>query len=271
MELIEPLIVKTHKASASLRRTDDKQIIKTLEMLADAVEANSANILEANSLDVSKQDANDSRTDRLRLNGQRIKNIANSIRQVSKLPNPAGTILEKRTLPNGLELEKFAVPLGVVGAIYESRPNVTFDIAALCLRSMNACVLKGSKEAEETNKVSINLIHKILKENGLPADCVTLLPSERETVNDLFAATKYVDVLIPRGSDSLIQFVRKNSLVPVIETGAGVCHVYIEKNALLDKAVNIAVNAKVSRPSVCNSADTVLVDEGIAPKFLSQL
>jgi glutamate-5-semialdehyde dehydrogenase len=136
---------------------------------------------------------------------------------------------------------------------------------------MNACVLKGSKEAEETNKASVKLIHQVLKENNLPPDCVTLLPSEREVVNELFTATKYVDVLIPRGSDGLIQYVRKNSLVPVIETGAGVCHVYIEKNADLDKALKIAVNAKVSRPSVCNAADTILVDEAVAPRFLPQL
>jgi len=174
-------------------------------------------------------------------------------------------------LKNGLQLEKQAVPLGVVGVIYESRPNVTYDIVALCLRSMNACVLKGSKEAEETNKASVKLIHQVLKENNLPSECVTLLPSEREVVNELFTATKYVDVLIPRGSDGLIQFVRRNSLVPVIETGAGVCHVYVEKNANLDKALKIAVNAKVSRPSVCNAADTILVDEAVAPKFLPQL
>src|SRR5215210_293410 len=271
MELIEPLIVKTHKASASLRKTDDKQIIKTLEMLADAVEANSANILEANSLDVSKQDANDSRTDRLRLNEQRIKNIANSIRQVSKLPNPAGTIIEKRTLYNGLLLEKVAVPLGVVGAIYESRPNVTFDIATLCLRSMNGCLLKGSSEAENSNKIAVQIIKSVLKENNIDEDCVTLLPSSRETVQQLYTATKYVDVLIPRGSDSLIQSVRKNSLVPVIETGAGVCHIYIEKEAAIDEAVNIVVNAKVSRPSVCNAVDSVLVDSIAAPQFLEKL
>lgn len=271
MKTVEQQIIKTHKAGAGLRNASDAQIKKALIALAAAAEKNSAVIIKANKKDVAKQDVNDPKVDRLLLNEQRIKNIANAIRQIAKLPNPSGKILEKRTLNNGLQLQKMAVPLGVVGAIYESRPNVTFDIAALCLRSMNACVLKGSKEAEETNKASVNLIQKVLKENSLPADCVTLLPSKRETVNELFTATKYVDVLIPRGSDSLIQFVRKNSLVPVIETGAGVCHVYIEKNALMDTAVNIAVNAKVSRPSVCNSADTVLVDEAIAPTFLSQL
>lgn len=271
METVEQLIIKTHRASASLRKADDSQIIKALEMLADAIEANSTDILEANNIDVSKQDANDSRTDRLRLNEQRIRNIANSIRQVSKLPDPSGKILEKRTLYNGLLLEKTSVPLGVVGAIYESRPNVTFDIAALCLRSMNGCLLKGSSEAENSNKAAVKIIKNVLKENNIDEDCVTLLPSERETVQHLFTATKYIDVLIPRGSDNLIQFVRKNSLVPVIETGAGVCHIYVEKDAKIDKAVNIVVNAKVSRPSVCNAVDSVVVDSTIAREFLEKL
>jgi glutamate-5-semialdehyde dehydrogenase len=271
MKSIKSLLIKTHKAGAALRNATDTQIKKTLLALADAAEKNNSPIIKANKKDVAKQPANDPKVDRLVLNEQRIKNIANAIRQIAKLPNPSGKILEKRTLYNGLELEKFAVPLGVIGAIYESRPNVTYDIAALCLRSMNACVLKGSIEAEETNKATIKIIHQVLKENNLPPDCVTLLPSDRETVQELFTATKYVDVLIPRGSDSLIQYVRKNSLVPVIETGAGVCHVYIEKNADLDKAVNIAVNAKVSRPSVCNAADTILIDEAIAAQFLLQL
>lgn len=271
METVEQLIIKTHKASASLRKSDDKQIIKTLEMLADAVEANSVDILKANSADVSNQQTDDSRTDRLRLNEQRIKNIANSIRQVSRLPNPAGRMLERRTLYNGLLLEKIAVPLGVVGAIYESRPNVTFDIATLCLRSMNGCLLKGSSEAENSNKIAVKIIKNVLKENNIDEDCVTLLPSSRETVQQLFTATKYVDVLIPRGSESLIQSVRKNSLVPVIETGAGVCHIYVEKDAEIDKAVNIVVNAKVSRPSVCNAVDSVLIDSAAATEFLEKL
>src|SRR4051812_1823923 len=167
METVEQLIIKTHKASASLRKATDEQIIKTLEMLADAVEANTGDILKANALDVSKQDANDSRTDRLRLNEQRIKNIANSIRQVSKLPNPTGKILEKRTLYNGLLLEKMSVALGVVGAIYESRPNVTFDIATLCIRSMNGCLLKGSSEAENSNKIAVEIIKSVLTENNI--------------------------------------------------------------------------------------------------------
>jgi glutamate-5-semialdehyde dehydrogenase len=190
---------------------------------------------------------------------------------VSRLPNPSGKVLEKRKLKNGLLLEKIAVPLGVVGAIYESRPNVTFDIAALCIRSGNACVLKGSGEAENSNRAAVRVIQQVLKKNGLPPAVVTLLPSERETVQELFTATQYVDVLIPRGSDGLIRYVRQNSLVPVIETGAGVCHVYVEKKADINKAVNITVNAKVSRPSVCNAMDALLVDERVAPAFLQKL
>jgi glutamate-5-semialdehyde dehydrogenase len=271
MKTVLSQIMKTHKASSSLRNTKDSVIRKTLLMLADELELQQRKLLNANKKDVSKQNPDDPKTDRLRLTGERIVNIARSIRQISRLPNPSGKLLEQKTLKNGLMLEKQTVPLGVVGAIYESRPNVTFDIAALCLRSMNACLLKGSKEAEETNKAAIKLISEVLKKNNIDPSCITLLPSERETVNDLFTATKYVDVIIPRGSDSLIRFVRKNSLVPVIETGAGVCHIYVEKNAAVKQAVDIVVNAKTSRPSVCNAVDTVLVDEAISADFLSLL
>lgn len=271
MKTIEPLIIKTYKASVSLRNATDAQLKKVLKSLADAVEENSNAILRANKKDVEKQDPADPRTDRLLLNEQRIQNIANAIRQISKLPNPTAKVLEKRKLNNGLLLQKVTVPLGVVGAIYESRPNVTFDIATLCLRSMNGCLLKGSKEAENTNVTAVKIIKNVLKEAGINPDCVTLLPSEREVVQELFTATKYVDVIIPRGSEGLIQYVRKNSLVPVIETGAGVCHVYVEKEADIKKALKIVVNAKVSRPSVCNSLDTVLVDHAVAPQFLKEL
>lgn len=271
MKSIESLIIKTYKAATQLRRASDEQIKNTLLALAKALEENMQLLLNANAKDLSKQESNNPRNDRLLLNEQRIFNIANSIRNISKLPNPSGKILEQRTIQNGLLLEKISVPLGVVGAIYESRPNVTFDIAALCLRSQNACLLKGSSEAEQSNLVAVDIIKQVLKENNIDEDCVTLLPSERETVQELFTATKYVDVLIPRGSDSLIQYVRKNSLVPVIETGAGVCHVYVEKDADISKALNIVVNAKVSRPSVCNAVDTILVDKGVAATFLKEL
>jgi len=268
---ILPSLKKTSAASIALQSASDAVLKRTLVSLAKALEQNIPALLKANQKDIAKQDVGNPKTDRLLLNEQRIKAIVTSIRNISKLPNPSNKIIEQRILPNGLSLKKIAVPLGVVGAIYESRPNVTFDIAALCLRSGNACVLKGSIDAEFTNKAAITIIQKVLEENGLPKNSVTLLPSARETVNELFTATKYIDVIIPRGSDSLIQYVRKNSLVPVIETGAGVCHVYVARDADIKMAVDIAVNAKVSRPSVCNSMDTLLVDDKIAPAFLEQL
>ena len=271
MNTVEKLIIKTHKAAADLRNTKESQIIKALRTLSVAVKENASALVKANSRDMEKGDANDPKKDRLLLNVERIKSIANSIRQISKLPDPSGKVLEKRVLYNGLQFEKLSVPLGVAAVIYESRPNVTFDIAALCLRSRNGCVLKGSSEAENTNKEAVKIIKKVLKDHAINPDCVTLLPSGRETVEELFKATRYIDVLIPRGSDQLIQFVRKNSEVPVIETGAGVCHIYVEKQAALDKARDIVVNAKVSRPSVCNAVDTVLVDQSIAPGFLKDL
>ena len=271
MKSIKPLILKTYKAAVELRRCTDRQVKTALNLLAAELEAQGGVLLKANARDLERQNPDNPRNDRLLLNEQRIGAIAKSIRKVSRLPDPSGKLLDKRTLPNGLKVEKRAVPLGVVGAIYESRPNVTFDIAALCLRSRNACLLKGSQEANDTNKVAVGLIKKALKASGIHPDCVTLLPAERETVQEMFTATRWIDVLIPRGSESLIRYVRANSLVPVIETGAGVCHVYVEKEADLAMAAKIVVNAKVSRPSVCNAMDTLLVDAAVAPALLRRV
>lgn len=271
MNTILPSLIKTHKAATSLHHATGKQISDLLKGISAELLSSAKRVIRANQKDLALQSPDNPRIDRLLLNEQRITGIARAIANISRLPDPTGKTLEKRTLKNGLRLEKTAVPLGVVGAIYESRPNVTFDIAALCLRSRNACVLKGSSEAEHTNRLSVSLIRKVLKEKGFNPDVVTLLPSAREVVNEMFTATKYIDVLIPRGSDGLIRYVRENSRVPVIETGAGVCHVYVETKADLSKAVNIAVNAKVSRPSVCNAADTILVDRPVAEKFLNGL
>jgi glutamate-5-semialdehyde dehydrogenase len=271
MKSIKPLILKTYKAAVELRRASDRQVKTALQLLAAELEAQSGLLLRANARDLGRQDPDNPRNDRLLLNEQRIRAIAKSIRKVSRLPDPSGKLLDKRTLANGLKVEKRAVPLGVVGAIYESRPNVTFDIAALCLRSRNACLLKGSQEANDTNKLAVGLIKKALKASGIHPDCVTLLPADRETVQELFTATRWIDVLIPRGSESLIRYVRANSLVPVIETGAGVCHVYVEKEADLAMAARIVVNAKVSRPSVCNAMDTLLVDVAVAPALLRRV
>ncbi|HUQ64698.1 MAG TPA: glutamate-5-semialdehyde dehydrogenase [Flavitalea sp.] len=271
MNQINDILKSAHKSAMSIQNAGDEQIRNILYNLADELMASRAALLEANKKDLSKQSSDNPRNDRLMLNEQRIKAISDSIRKVANLPDPTGKIIEQRTLPNGLNLQKIAVPLGVIGAIYESRPNVTFDIAALCLRSRNACVLKGSSEAEHSNEAAVSMIKKVLKINDVDSDVVTLLPVAREVVDDLFKATKYIDVIIPRGSDSLIQYVRKNSLVPVIETGAGVCHVYVESNADINKAVNIVVNAKVSRPSVCNAADAILIDRKVAGNFLTRL
>ncbi|GAB3432315.1 glutamate-5-semialdehyde dehydrogenase [Niabella aquatica] len=271
MMSIQASLIKVNKAKIALQRLSEKQLKSLLNAIADGIIAGEAAIIKANKKDLAAKDPNDPKNDRLMLNHDRLNNIAAAIRNIANLPDPTGEVLAERVLPNGIKLKKIAVSLGVVGAIYESRPNVTYDIAALCLRSRNACVLKGSSDALHTNKVSVSIIQKALKAAGLDVHTVCLLPPQREVVQEMFTATQYIDVLIPRGSEGLINFVRQNSLVPVIETGAGVCHVYIEKSADLQKAVDIAVNAKVSRPSVCNAADTIIVDESIAPRFLHLL
>jgi glutamate-5-semialdehyde dehydrogenase len=271
MKSIEPILLRVQKATSDLRCGADKQLSGVLRTLADLLESNRAVILRANARDLGHQKEKDPKNDRLMLDEHRIRSMAEALRKVSGLPDPAGKVLDRRTLANGLEVERITVPFGVIGAIYESRPNVTFDIAALCIRSRNGCVLKGSREAAETNKAAIGLIRKALTENGLSPDCVALLPSDRESVQQLMKAVRLVDLLIPRGSEGLIRHVRTNSLVPVIETGAGVCHVYVEAEADLEMATRIVVNAKVSRPSVCNAMDTLLVDREVAPALLKRL
>lgn len=271
MNKVDKLIKTTHEASVAVQAADSNTIKKVLLQLAASLVDNKAVLIKANQKDLQRKDPNDPKNDRLLLNEPRILSIAKAVKAIASLPCPAGKVLEKKMLKNGLRLERRTAPLGVVCAVYESRPNVTFDIAALSLRSKNACLLKGSRDAEETNKAAVQLIQKTLVQNGLPAACVTLLPSEREVLDHVFTATRYIDVIIPRGSAGLIEHVRKNSLVPTIETGAGVCHIYVEKDANLDKAANIVVNAKVSRPSVCNAVDAVLVDEEIAELFFERL
>ncbi|WP_266368170.1 glutamate-5-semialdehyde dehydrogenase [Tellurirhabdus rosea] len=268
---IMPLLQQTQTASAAVRRLSDQKKADLLLRLADLVNDHVALILAENRKDLDAMPDGDPKKDRLLLNESRIRALADSLRDVAALPDPTGEVLLQRTIEQGLQLRKIAVPLGVVGVIYESRPNVTLDVAALCLRSGNACVLKGGKEAHYSNTALVSLIHRALGEAGVPEAAVTLLPPDRAVVNELLTATRYVDIIIPRGSEGLIQFVRKNSLVPTIETGAGVCHTYVEASADLLKARNIVVNAKVSRPSVCNALDCVLVDAAVAPAFLPML
>ena len=268
---IIPLLEKTHAASAEVRRLNDAQKKGILNRLAEILAENTEQIIAANQKDLLRMDISDPKYDRLKLTASRIQDLAESMREIANLTDPSGQVFVESELANGLKIKKIAVPMGVVGVIYEARPNVTVDVTALCLRSGNAVVLRGGSDAFDTNSFLVNLIHNVLREFDVDTHCITLLPPDRELVKELLTATRYVDLIIPRGSESLIQFVRKHSLVPTIETGAGVCHTYVETTADLQKAADIVVNAKVSRPSVCNSLDTVVVDEAIAEAFLPML
>lgn len=271
MDSILPLLQAAQQAAIAVRQLTDQQRAHLLISLSEKVLAHTAQIVSENQKDLALMEDTDPKKDRLLLNEDRIKGLAQSLREVAALPDPTGAVLLERTLEQGLSLQKKSVPLGVVAVIYESRPNVTIDVAALCLRSANGCVLKGGKEAHFSNTYLVSLIQESLQEAGVDKAAVTLLPTGREFVGELLTATKYVDIIIPRGSESLIKFVRENSLVPTIETGAGVCHTYVDQTADLEKAMAIVVNAKVSRPSVCNSLDTILVDRAVAQAFLPKL
>ncbi len=268
---ILPLLEKTHIASAEVRRLNDVQKQGILNRLAEILTENTEQIITENQKDLVSMDSSDPKYDRLKLTESRIQDLALSVREIAELPDPSGQIFLEKELDNGLKIKKIAVPMGVIGVIYEARPNVTIDVTALCLRSGNAVVLRGGSDAFNTNSFLIHLIYNVLREFVVDTNCITLLPPDRELVKELLTATRFVDLIIPRGSESLIQFVRKHSLVPTIETGAGVCHTYVEASADLQKAADIVVNAKVSRPSVCNSLDTVVVDEAIAEAFLPML
>lgn len=271
MNMIIKKIQQTHASRIYLQQAKGKTINSFLSDFADELEKKTDFIIRANKKDLTKMDQASPLYDRLLLNETRISQIAGAVRKVKKLPDPSGQILEKRKLDSGIILEKKSTPLGVVAAIFESRPNVVADISALCIKSRNAAVLKGSKDADHTNRAIVSILHETLKKNHLPASLVLLLPPEREVVNELFTATRYIDVIIPRGSNGLIQHVRANSRVPVIETGAGVCHAYVHKDADLQMAVKIVFNGRTSRPSVCNSIDSILIDKKIAEKFLPML
>ena len=268
---IVPQLQATQQAAAQVRRLSSEEKTALLNRLADLLLQNQVSIMAENQKDMERMPDGDPKKDRLFLNEKRIQGLADSLRDVAQLPDPSGEVLLEREIEQGLKLKKIAVPLGVVGAIFESRPNVTVDVAALCLRSGNACVLKGGKEADFSNRYLVSLIHQALAEYHIDTNAVMLLPTDRQFVNELLTATRYVDIIIPRGSESLIQFVRKNSLIPTIETGAGVCHGYVESTADLLKARDIVVNGRVSRPSVCNSMDCVIVDRAIATSFLPLL
>ncbi|MFI0778203.1 glutamate-5-semialdehyde dehydrogenase [Streptomyces sp. NPDC021212] len=240
--------------------------------MADALEVRTKEIVEANAVDVERAreaGTSESIVDRLTLTPERVRAIASDVRDVVALPDPVGEVVRGSTLPNGIDLRQVRVPLGVVGIIYEARPNVTVDAAALCLKSGNAVLLRGSSSAYHSNSALVKVLRDAVGGAGLPADAVQLVPGEsRESVRELMRARGLVDVLIPRGGASLIRTVVEESTVPVIETGTGNCHVYVDAQADLDMAVDILVNSKAQRPSVCNAAETLLVHQDIAAEFL---
>jgi len=227
--------------------------------VAEAAVAQTDALLRENKKDLDRMDPSDPKFDRLKLTEARIKDIAKDMVNVANLPNPLGHILSEKTMPNGLSISKVSVPLGVVGVIYEARPNVTFDVFALCFKTGNVSVLKGGSDAEYSNKAIITLIHSVLEKHGINKNAAVLLPAEREATEALFNAIGYIDVLIPRGSQQLINRVRQQSKVPVIETGAGIVHTYFDETGDLQKGKDIVFNAKTRRVSVCNALDCLIV------------
>ncbi len=260
MNDITELLAVAKQASRSLLTLTDKDINSTLRGIADALLAESERILAANAQDLERMDPANPMRDRLALSQNRLEGIASDLRHVAELESPLHRTLEARTLPNGLKLEKVAVPFGVIGVIYEARPNVTVDVTGLCLKSGNAVVLKGGHDAECSNRAIVEVIHSVLSRHGIDTGVVTLLPSDREATAQLLGARGMVDLLIPRGSKSLIDYVRDNARIPVIETGAGVCHAYFHDGGDVEKGEKIVTNAKTRRVSVCNALDTLIVD-----------
>lgn len=247
------------KASRSLPLMGEDEINRVLLKVADAAEANTEVILKENKKDLSRMDPEDPKYDRLLLNEARIKAIAADIRNVSKLNSPLGKQLMEFERPNGMKISKVTVPFGVIGIIYEARPNVSFDVFSLCFKSGNACVLKGGSDAADSNRAIVKVIKDVLGKEGVNADILQLLPPDREATAELLNAHGYVDLLIPRGSAGLINYVRENATIPVIETGAGICHTYVDEAADVKKAADIVFNAKTRRPSVCNALDCLVI------------
>ena len=248
-------------AARKLAGLDEECIINTLKSVREITLGNMDEILTANKLDLAKMDPNDPKYDRLLLTEERIRSICGEIDQVEKLKSPLARVLESKILENGMSLEKVSVPLGVLGIIYEARPNVTFDVFSLALKSGNGLILKGSSDAEHSNRAIISIIHQALEINGIPKEGYQLLPVEREATKALLEAVGFVDIIIPRGSQGLIDFVRQNSKVPVIETGAGIVHTYFDESADIYKGKAIIHNAKTRRPSVCNSLDCLIIHQ----------
>jgi len=262
-------------AAAAMNRLNTEQKNDALLAMADALLSNQQSIMEANQLDLERghqQGTSSSLLDRLALNKERISGIAEGLRQIAELPDPVGELLEQLERPNGLRIAKYRVPLGVIGIIYEARPNVTVDAAGLCLKTGNCVVLRGGSAALESNRRIVAVLREALQGTSMPSDAVQLIEdSDRASVNEMLRLNGLLDVIIPRGGASLIRNVVENSTVPVIETGAGICHTYIDEDADFEMASDIAYNAKVQRPSVCNAMETLLVHEAFAEKHLLAL
>ena len=247
-------------ASRELLALSDQTINDILLAVADATLANTDYILQENRKDLERMNPDNPKYDRLKLTAERLADIAADTRKVASLPSPLGRVLKQNVLPNGLRLRRVSVPFGVIGIIYEARPNVSFDVSALCLKSGNACILKGGSDADCSNRAIVSVIHQVLERFGVNPHVVELLPATRETTAELLHAEGYVDLIIPRGSNSLIQFVRQNASIPVIETGAGICHTYFDRYGDLKKGAPIIQNAKTRRVSVCNALDCLIID-----------
>lgn len=274
-ELVQAKAQAAKQAAAKLAVTSTAVKNAALLAMAAALEAQPSEILAANERDMTAAAAKgmkSSMLDRLKLTAERISGMADGLRQVAGLADPVGNVIDGKTLPNGLHITKIRVPLGVIGIIYEARPNVTADAAGLCLKSGNAVILKGGSEAMESNKTVAAILAQAAEGAGIPAGSIQFIDtSDRQAVQDLIHMNGLVDVVIPRGGAGLIQAVVRNASVPVIETGAGVCHTYVDKDANVEMAMKIAFNAKVQRPSVCNAMETLLVHKDIADKFLPMM
>jgi glutamate-5-semialdehyde dehydrogenase len=249
------------KASRSLSLIDEKTVNKVLLMVAEAAVENAEYIISENKKDLALMDESDSKYDRLLLNTERIESIASEIKNVSKLSSPLDRVLMKSDRPNGLKISKISVPFGVIGIIYEARPNVTFDVFSLCIKSGNACILKGGSDAINSNTAIVGIIRSVLEKIGIDQNILYLLPAGRDETGQLLNARGYVDLIIPRGSSNLINFVRENSSIPVIETGAGICHTYFDEFGDKEKGRAIVNNAKTRRVSVCNALDCLIIHE----------
>ena len=251
---------KVKNASKTLATISDEKRNEILLAVADSIESNIPQLIASNALDLARMDKNDPMYDRLQLNAKRLQDIAADMRHVSTLPSPLGRVLKEKTLDNGLHLRRISVPFGVIGMIYEARPNVTFDVFSLCFKSGNACILKGGKDADESNKAAIKVIHEVLKRFNINTDIVELLPATHEATAEMLTAVGYIDLCIPRGSKRLINFVRDTAKIPVIETGAGVVHCYFDESGDTEIAKDIIHNAKCRRCSVCNALDTLIIN-----------